>query len=143
MKAYSVDLRRKIVETYEAGGISQRELAKRFLVSLYFVVTLLRRWRTENTLEAKKRGATLKPRLRPEIMQFLAARLDEQCDLSLTELCECAAVRFGVSVSPKTMSRMLLREGWRRKKSVNTPLSGKVNGFRASEKSGVKLSSRI
>jgi len=128
MKAYSVDLRRKIVETYESGGITQRALAKRFLVSLYFVITLLRRWRSENTLETKKRGATLKPRLTPEIMQFLAAQLEEQSDLSLTELCERAAARFGVSVSPKTMSRMLLREGLRRKKSANTLRSVKVSG---------------
>lgn len=120
MKAYSVDLRRKIVETYEAGGITQRELAKRFVVSLYFVVTLLRRWRSGQTLEPKRRGGNLKPRLTPEIMQFVGELLDEQCDLSLSELCEQVQRRYAVSVSPKTMSRMLVRSGWRRKKSVNT-----------------------
>ncbi|MEH1790969.1 MAG: hypothetical protein V7L23_36780 [Nostoc sp.] len=30
MKAYSLDLRRKILDTYNIGGISQRQLAKRF-----------------------------------------------------------------------------------------------------------------
>lgn len=41
MKAYSLDLREKIVETYEAGGITQRELAVRFRVSLFFIIKLL------------------------------------------------------------------------------------------------------
>lgn len=38
MKPYSLDLRQKVVETYEAGGISQRQLAKNFRVTLSFVV---------------------------------------------------------------------------------------------------------
>ena len=33
MKAYSLDLREKLVGRYQAGGISQRELAKQFGVS--------------------------------------------------------------------------------------------------------------
>ena len=66
MKAYSLNLRRKIVETYEAGDITQRELAKRFVVSLYFIITLLRRWRQEKTLASKRRGGTLKPLLTPQ-----------------------------------------------------------------------------
>lgn len=36
MKAYFVDLRPKIAETYETGGVTQRELAKRFLGELVF-----------------------------------------------------------------------------------------------------------
>jgi putative transposase len=39
MKAYSLDLRKKIIEIYGAGGITQRKLAKRFRVSLYFLIT--------------------------------------------------------------------------------------------------------
>lgn len=35
MKPYSLDLREKLVGRYEAGGISQRELAKQFGVSLF------------------------------------------------------------------------------------------------------------
>lgn len=34
MKAYSLDLRQKILNTYLEGGISQRQLAKRFCVTL-------------------------------------------------------------------------------------------------------------
>ena len=70
MKAYSLDLRKKIVETYETGGITQRELATRFRVSLNFIVTLLRRVRRDQTFAPKPRGAVMKPLLTPEIMRF-------------------------------------------------------------------------
>jgi transposase len=37
MKPYSLDLRQKIIETYEQEAISQRNLAKRFRVALSFI----------------------------------------------------------------------------------------------------------
>jgi transposase len=121
MKAYSLDLREKIIETYEAGGITQRELAKRFRVSLYFVIMLLRRWRQEKTLLPKKRGATMKPRLTPEIMRFLCEQIKHECDLSLSQLVELVREKYVVSVSTKTMSRMLRRENLRYKKNASMP----------------------
>ena len=33
MKAYSIDLRQKIIEVYNEGDISQRQLAKQFHVA--------------------------------------------------------------------------------------------------------------
>lgn len=123
MKAYSLDWREKIIETYETGGITQRELAQRFRVSLYFVVMLLRRWRRDNTLLPKPRGATIKPRLTPEIMQFLDEQIQQECDLSLAQLVELVREKYSVSVSTKTMSRMLRRENQRYKKNASTPAS--------------------
>ena len=123
MKAYSLDLREKIIQTYEAGGITQRELAKRFRVSLYFVIMLLRRWRQENTLLPKKRGATMKPLSTPEIMQFLDEQIKKECDLSLLQLVELVREKYSISVSTKTMSRMLRRENLRYKKNVSMPAS--------------------
>ncbi|WP_339379155.1 hypothetical protein [aff. Roholtiella sp. LEGE 12411] len=40
MKAYSIDLRRKITETYEQESISQRKLAERFRVAPSFIYKL-------------------------------------------------------------------------------------------------------
>jgi transposase len=118
MKAYSLDLRKKIVENYQAGGVSQRELAKRFRVSLNFIVNLLRRWRDAQTLAPKPCGAVMKPLLTREIMQFLAGQIDEKCDLTLCELVEIVKREYKVAVSPKTMSRMLIREGLGLKKNA-------------------------
>lgn len=124
MKAYSLDLRQKVIETYEAGGITQRGLAARFRVSPYFVVKLLKRWRIEQTLAPKPRGANVKARLTPEILQFVDAELQHQCDLTLLELVEKVERKYQVSVSTKTMSRMLVREKLRRKKNVSTHPNG-------------------
>ncbi len=124
MKAYYLDLRQKVVETYESGGVTQRELAEQFHVSLNFIVTLLRRWRRDETLEPKKRGAVMKPLLTPEIMQFLAKEVEQECDLSLLQLVELVREKYGVSVSTNTMSRMLRRENLRYKKNAFTPASG-------------------
>ena len=44
MKAYSLDLRQKIIDVYEQEEISQRQLAKRFRVALSFIVKLLRQY---------------------------------------------------------------------------------------------------
>ena len=124
MKAYSLDLRQKIVQRYEAGGVSQRELARQFHVSLNFIVTLLRRWRVEKTLHPKKRGAVMKPLLTTQVMSFVAEEIAARCDLSLAELVERVRARHQISVSVKTMSRMLRRENLRYKKNANTLLSG-------------------
>lgn len=124
MKAYSLDLRQKIVETYEVGGVTQRELAEQFRVSLNFIVTLLRRWRNAETLLPKKRGAVMKPLLTPAIMNFLDEQLQNECDLSLVQLVERVEQKYALRVSTKTMSRMLLRENLRRKKNAFTPQSG-------------------
>ena len=38
MKAYSLDLRQKIVDVYQSESISQRQLAQRFGVAKSFVI---------------------------------------------------------------------------------------------------------
>ncbi len=56
MKAYSLDLRQKIIETYEIENISQRQLAKRFRVALSFIVKLLKQWREKKDLKPLPHG---------------------------------------------------------------------------------------
>lgn len=119
MKAYSLDLREKIVETYRSGSITQRELAARFRVSLNFIVTLLRRVREDQTLAPRPRGAIMKPLLTPEIMKFLAIEIAARCDSTLCELVELVEQKYQISVSPKTMSRMLIRENLGLKKNAS------------------------
>ena len=51
MKAYSVDLRQKVIDAYNQREGAQRQLAKRFRVSLSFVENLLKRYRSDGTVE--------------------------------------------------------------------------------------------
>lgn len=56
MKAYSSDFRQKVINAHNNKEGSQRELATRFSVSLSFVQSLLRRYRSSGTVEPKPHG---------------------------------------------------------------------------------------
>ena len=123
MKAYSLDLRQKIVESYEAGGISQRQLANQFRVSTFFVVKVLGLNRRGEQLQAKRRGGRVKPLLTNEMREYLRNRLAAQNDLRLTELSDLIEEEFGLRVSPPTVCRALQKMNLRRKKRVSLPAS--------------------
>jgi len=116
MKAYSLDLRQKIIESYESGGISQRQLAAQFRVSTFFVVKILRLHRRGDDLAAKRRGGRVKPILTSEMREYLSERLARQNDLTLAELSDAIEQRFGLKVSPPTLCRALQAMNLRRKK---------------------------
>ncbi|MCM0593555.1 MAG: hypothetical protein KA716_26505 [Gloeotrichia echinulata DEX184] len=65
MKAYSIDLRQKIVDAYACGDISQRKLAKNFGVTLSFVQNLLKRDGTASAAGHRELG-TIVPKVRTE-----------------------------------------------------------------------------
>lgn len=126
MKAYSLDLREKIVETYKAGGITQRELAVRFRVSLFFIVKLLGLERRGQLLQAKRRGANRKPLLSVQMRRFIESELTNQNDLTLSELCKRVMAEFAVRVSTATMCRALKKMNYKRKKRLSTPANEKA-----------------
>jgi transposase len=70
MKPYSLDLRRRIVDTYTAGGISQRQLADRFCVKLSFVSRILKRYSTTNSLAPKVRTQQTPSKLNEEQLEW-------------------------------------------------------------------------
>ena len=63
MKAYSTDLRQKIIEAYQRGQGTQRAIAEFFGVSVSFVEKLLQRYRTTGNVAAKAHGGGQKRRL--------------------------------------------------------------------------------
>jgi transposase len=60
MTAYSVDFRKKIIQLYEQGNISIRELAKRFLISPDTVRRLLKQYRLTGDVTPQKCGSKQK-----------------------------------------------------------------------------------
>lgn len=119
MKSYSLDLRQKIVESYEAGGITQRQLAAQFRVSTFFVVKILGLHRRGEDLAAKQRGGRLKPILTNEMREYLSQKLAAQNDLTLSELSITLEEKFGLKVSTPTLCRALQKMNLRRKKRVS------------------------
>lgn len=120
MKAYTTDFREKIVETYENEPISQRQLAKRFRVSLGFVIKLLKQHRETGELSPKTSPG--RPRLMSqEQMECVKALVEAKNDITLEELCSELNQRFQITVSESTMCRVMKRLNLTRKKKSLHP----------------------
>lgn len=120
MKAYSLDLRQKIIETYENEPISQRHLAKRFRVAPSFVTKLLKQYRETGKLDPKPRPG--RPRtLNAEQEQVVQSLVEAKNDITLGELCEELNQQLEVTVSEPTMCRVMQRLNLTRKKKALHP----------------------
>ena len=83
MQAYSLDFRRKIVDAYAVGDISQRKLATNFGVTLSFVQKLLKRQREFGTIAPKVRTEQTSTKLNPAQLEILRQLVVEQPDATL------------------------------------------------------------
>jgi transposase len=120
MKAYSTDLRQKIIDTYENERISQRQLAKRFRVAPSFIVKLLKQYR--ETGQIAPRTSPGRPReLNETHMEVVQALVEAKNDLTLDELCLEVQQQCGVTVSRSTMCRVMKRLQITRKKKTLHP----------------------
>ena len=117
MKAYSPDLCAKIARAYDEGQGSQRQLARQFRVSLAFIQKMRRRQRSTGELAATRHTGGRQPLLNADSLALVARLIQEQNDLTLSELCERVAQRRGVHVSVPTMYRAVRRLKLSHKKS--------------------------
>ena len=127
MKAYSEDLRLRIIETIQANELPQVEIAAQFGVSKSFVEKLWHRFRTTGSYEAKPHAGGVERFLKNDehlIRELVAA----QPDATLAELCEKVAEKTGKPmVTTATMCVELQRLNLPLKKSRFTQRSGKAN----------------
>jgi transposase len=107
MQPYSLDLRQKIVDAYEKGGVSQRQLAKNFGVAVSFVSKLLVQHRLHGTIGPKIRTEQTPIKLTPEQLEILGQLVEAQPDATLAELQERLHEKTEVSIGTSTMDRML------------------------------------
>ena len=114
MRAYSTDLRERIVSAVERGKGSLRELADLFVVSLSTIVRLLRHYRASGSVLPKAHGGGPSPLLDADACQRLRDLVREQPEATLAELQE----RLGIPCSPSTLCRTLQRLGLSRKKKT-------------------------
>ena len=106
MKAYSIDLRQKIIDVYEHEQISQRQLAKRFDVALSFIVKLLKQYRETHELAPKPFNGGVKLKLSVAQIGILADLIENNNDATLEELCQLVQEKTGATLSRATMGRM-------------------------------------
>lgn len=116
MKAYSIDLRQKVIDAYNNQEGSLRQLAKRFSVSLSFVQRLLKRYHQSGTVESKPHGGGKPAKLTQEQMVIVKILVEEDNDATLVELCERLQQRIGVKLSRATLGRITQTLNLTRKK---------------------------
>ena len=114
MNAYSEDLRKKIVEATERGT-PNTEVARAFGVGVSSVKRYVATAREGRSLAPKRRPGS-KPKLDEPARKLLEADLEERPAAILPERREFLERVAGVRVSDSTVSRMLRRLGWSRKK---------------------------
>ena len=118
MRAYSLDLRHRIVQAYEQGQGTIPEIAEQFSVSPAFVNKMLRQWRDTADLAPLPHGGGKPPSLSKQQLQLLKRKAQQQSDISLAELQQSLSDEQQVNVHLSTISRALAKLGLPRKKSA-------------------------
>ncbi len=115
-KAYSLDLRERVAGFVEAGH-SCHTAAAHFDVSVSFVVKLMQAWRRTGSFAPKPSGGRRHAKLEPH-RAFLLDRVTSKEDITMPELAAELAAATGVQVDPASLSRWLIRNGYRFKKNA-------------------------
>jgi transposase len=118
-RAFSDDLRCRILQAYELGGVSLRQVAERFGVRFEYARKIrkqqLRTGQMERVLQARHGPA---PWMTAEIEQELRSLLRAQPDLTLWELQQRLRERIGVRWSKSLVWLNVQRLQLRRKKNA-------------------------
>ena len=116
MNTYSEDLRKKIIEALRRG-MTKSEAARAFGVSRSSVKRYAKLVEQGRPLAPKKRPGS-RPKVDESARRLLEADMEERPSATLSERREFLEKAANVRVSDSTVSRMLRRLGWSRKKDL-------------------------
>ena len=121
MKAYSEDLRRKIVDAIERG-MSKAQAARTFGVGISTIKRYVTKAQRGESLEPAKAPGK-RPKMDERVRKLLKVDLKERPFVTLRERCDYVEAISGVSVSRSTMCRAIATIGSTRKKGDEAPQS--------------------
>jgi transposase len=134
MKAYSLDLRAKVLEAYLQKEGSIRQLAQRFKVSARFVWELLHRFRLTESYAPKPHGGGNPACITPSQYEIIADLVKQHPDATLKELCKYFQEKCQTTPSKSSMQRVLDKIQLTRKKRHST----RPNEIRRTSKASVE-----
>jgi transposase len=111
MKAYSEDLRRKVVEAVQQRRMGKSEAARTFGVSLSSVKRYVGKARQGESLSPRKHPGP-RPKIDEKARRLLEADVEERPAVSLRERGRFLERMAGVRVSESTLSRLLRGMGF-------------------------------
>ncbi len=121
MKAYSKDLRQKIVDAVRRGK-SKAQAARTFGVGISTVKRYVSKAQRGESLEPGKAPGK-RPKMDERLRKLLEEDLKERPFITLRERCDYVEAISGVSVSRSAMCRAIARIGSTRKKGDEAPQS--------------------
>ena len=113
MKAYSMDLRERVVAACDEGVDTREEIAERFGVSVSWIRDLLKRRRETGSIAALPRGGGRAPAFDEAAAARLREAVRDRDDATLEELAKAA----GVACRASAVHRRSARLGITRKKN--------------------------
>lgn len=136
MEAFSLSVRRRIIELYQSG-LDTEDVAQIMACSQAGARRVWQRYREEGRVGARPHAGGWEPRLgnqqkKQVLRELIAARPDAFCH----ELAQAVQARVGVRVCRQTIGRWLAELGVTRKKSRCTPPSSSGRTFRRGGKRG-------
>lgn len=127
MSVYPVELRWRVVEAYKREEGSYRELAERFMIVPSTVQEWMSLYETTGELKAQVCGRKTDPVEEGRWRERLKVLLEEQNDLTLSELVELLEKRYQQKTSTSAVDRWLKRFGITRKKRASGPANKTAN----------------
>src|SRR4051812_22169311 len=113
MKAYSIDLRQRVVAACDARDGTRAQIAARFCVSVAWIRKLMRQWRQTGSIAPRPHGGGRAPAFDPQAAGRLREAVRADDDATLEELARAS----GVACCASAVHRALARLGITRKKS--------------------------
>ena len=139
MKTTSLDLRRRIVETYDEGKWTQDEVARRFRVSLGMVKQLVMQRRRTGQIEARHRFSGRKARLLPERGKQMNALVAREPDVTLEEIKQRLGLDCTVAAIHWALGKMGLT--YKKRRSTQPSKAGRTSRRRAAGGSAARAGS--
>jgi transposase len=116
VKPLSNDLGERVVAFVEAGH-SRRVAAAHFRVSPSFVIKLMMLFRQTGRVDHRQLGGQRRFKL-DRHRSFILERVAERADITMPELAVKLALATGTRADPSSLSRWLIRNGYRFKKNI-------------------------
>lgn len=119
MKCLSMDLRRRILVTYDQGHSSREEVARRYQVSLGMVKKLIQQRRRTGDIRPRYHRCGRRPLLGAEHQRRLRVLLAKKSDLTLAEM----RTALGLECSLQAIHVVLVKMGLSYKKRRSVPVN--------------------
>lgn len=121
MKAYSMDLRKRVMSAYDSGRYTLKEVAQRFNVTARWIQQVRQRRKLEGSIAAHPQNQGRKPAFRGKLLEELNEFVKHHPDSTLEEIKEHFAGK--ITCSLVAIHYSLKRLGWRYKKKRYEPVN--------------------